>query len=136
MKKNIKFKKVKKGDLLETRTDELINKLSKFLKVRNEDAFRCEVELSKTTNHHKHGEIYKVDVNLTVYGQLFRNECEAENLVSALDKCFLNLKEEIKKWKNKKQTKQREGNSKLKKAMKAAPKVVEEEEGDDIEDLD
>jgi ribosome-associated translation inhibitor RaiA len=136
MKKNVKYTKVKKDKLLEEKTDELVSKLSKFLKVRNEDAFSCDVEFAKTTNHHKHGEIYKVEVNLNVYGQLFRNESEALNLLIALDKCFSNLREEIKKWKDKKQTKQRTGNSKLKKAMRATPKVIDEEEGDDIEDLD
>lgn len=61
MKKNVKYTKVKKDKLLEEKTDELVSKLSKFLKVRNEDAFSCDVEFAKTTNHHKHGEIYKVE---------------------------------------------------------------------------
>ena len=128
MKKNIKFTKVKRDESLEGKTVELISKLEKFLKIKNEDGFRCEVELAKTTNHRKQGEIFRVEANLSVYGKMFRNEAEAPNLQTALDKCFQNLKEEVKKWKSKKITKNRKGSVQIKKAIKETLGEVDEDD--------
>lgn len=62
--------------------------LSKFL--TREDS-QIEVEVSKTTNHHKNGEVYKADVSIVSKGKRFFASASKENLYSAVDA----VKEEI-----------------------------------------
>ena len=45
----------------------------------------CEVELAKITNHHKSGEIYKAEANITFTGEQFYVDVEKDDLYFAID---------------------------------------------------
>lgn len=57
--------------------------LSKFLKGQEE--VLVEVELAKTTGHHKSGEIFKAEINVTYMGQQFYVVSEKDDLYAAVD---------------------------------------------------
>ena len=59
-------------------------------------------EISKTTNHHKKGEIYRAEANLIVNGDLLRVEKTEKDSYKAIDKVKDHLELVIKKYKEKK----------------------------------
>jgi len=61
----------------------------------------CEVELSKITEHHHAGKIYRVEVNLSFGGKLIRAEATEETIESAIDQVKGQLKTELRKMNDK-----------------------------------
>jgi ribosomal subunit interface protein len=58
--------------------------IEKFLNP-NDDSVLCEVELGKTTNHHKGGDIFMTEINLHMAGKNLRTVSEVEDLFSSID---------------------------------------------------
>ncbi len=56
----------------------------------------AEAELSRTTRHHKSGDVFRFEVNLTVNGKLLRSESEQESIYAAIDDVYDELAREIK----------------------------------------
>ena len=73
------------------------------------------VELEKTTNHHKSGEIFRAEVNvITSAGQQYRAETNKEDLYVAIDALRDAITSELSKGKAKNITRWRRGAQKLK----------------------
>ncbi len=66
----------------------------------DESAF-IEVELGKTTEHHKQGEIFRAELNLHTAGKNFRAEAVAEDLYLAIDETKDELVSEVKRYRKK-----------------------------------
>ncbi|OIP77815.1 MAG: ribosomal subunit interface protein [Parcubacteria group bacterium CG2_30_44_18] len=81
-----------------------IQNLEKFLAGFNPDSILAEAELSRTTRHHKSGDIFRFEVNLTVNGKLLRSESERENIYTAIDDVHEELAREIRGDKTKQDT--------------------------------
>jgi len=79
-----------------------IETLGKFLKNFNQEIIKFEVEVSRTTHHHKSGDIFRAEINLSLGGRLLRVESEREDLFTAIDETRDDLEQEIKKFKTKK----------------------------------
>ncbi|OHA46242.1 MAG: ribosomal subunit interface protein [Candidatus Taylorbacteria bacterium RIFOXYD2_FULL_36_9] len=58
--------------------------LERFLNPTDESIL-CEVELGKTTNHHKAGEVFRTEINLHIAGNNFRAEAQSEDLLASID---------------------------------------------------
>jgi ribosomal subunit interface protein len=58
--------------------------IEKFLNP-NDKSVLCEVELGKTTNHHKNGDIFMTEINLHMAGKNIRAVSEEEDLFSSID---------------------------------------------------
>lgn len=96
-----------------------VTNLEKFLSTReNEGEIKGLFEISKTTNHHKAGEIFHADCSITVDGEKFYAESDNEDLNSAIDEVKEKLFNEISKNKNRKQTLFRRGALSVKKMLK------------------
>ena len=67
----------------------------------NDPTLLCKVELSRTTEHHQSGKIFRVEINLSAKGTLSRAVAEAETLEEALDEVKDELKAELGKRKDK-----------------------------------
>lgn len=76
------------------------------------------LELSKTTNHHKHGDIFRAEANLGSGGKTFRAASEKEDINAAIDDVREELMHEITKNKDKRQTLFRRGAHRVKNALK------------------
>jgi len=70
-----------------------LDTLDKFLP--NDESIFADVELAKTTKHHKKGDIFKAEVNLTVSGRLIRAVAEKWDLRVAIDAVKDELQREI-----------------------------------------
>ena len=84
-----------------------LNALDKFLP-RDESIF-ADVELAKTTNHHRKGNVFKAEVNISVPGRLIRSQAEEWDLRVAIDKVKNELQLELKKYKEKNSTLSKKG---------------------------
>lgn len=85
-----------------------IGGLDKFLdKFQKESQVVAEVEIARTTRHHKSGEIYYAEVNLDLKGDKLRAENKDEDVRSAIDGLKDILKREILTLKEKKTDKKR-----------------------------
>ncbi len=94
-----------------------LGSLDKFL-LRNKNAVAF-VELAKTTKHHQQGDIFKAEVNLRVNGdKLIRAAAERWDLRVAIDEVKDELQEEIKKYKDKRETFYKKGARLFKKLLR------------------
>src|SRR3989344_8800321 len=75
------------------------NHLDKF--IPNDESVFIDVELEKTTQHHKHGEIFRAEVNLHTASHRFRAEAVAEDLYAAIDEAKDELSAEVKRYQKK-----------------------------------
>lgn len=78
----------------------------------------CEVEVEKTTAHHKQGSIYRAEINITDGGSHYRAESRQENIYAAIDEVKDDMSRELKRSKNKKRTLVRRGGAKVKALLK------------------
>jgi putative sigma-54 modulation protein len=94
-----------------------ISSLEKFLEKKMETI--CEVEIGKTTNHHKSGDIFRAEINLMEPGkaQVFA-VAEAGDLYSAIDIVRDEAEREIVTHKKKKDTLFRRGALQVKNLLK------------------
>ena len=68
-----------------------------------------EVELGKTTRHHKQGEVFRAEMNLRTASRSFRSEAVAEDLYAAIDEVKDELSSEVKRYWKKQGTLLRRG---------------------------
>ena len=88
----------------------------KFL--ANDTTTRFALELAKTTNHHKHGEIFKAEAHIVAKGENIYASAEEEDLYSAIDKVRDEIMRKIKSQKDKKQSLLRRGGAQVKNIIK------------------
>src|SRR3989338_5318187 len=79
-------------------------------------------EVSKSTNHHKSGEIFHADCLIKIDGKEFYGSADKEDLYQAVDALKDSLYNEINKNKDKNQTLFKRGAASIKKMMKGLSK--------------
>ena len=84
-----------------------LNHLDKF--IPDDESIFMDVELGKTTQHHKHGEIFRAEVNLHTANRHFRSEAVAEDLYAAIDEVKDELSAEVKRYQKKREALLRRG---------------------------
>ncbi len=79
---------------------------------------KCDLELAKTTNHHKHGDIFKAEIHIIAKGQNIYASVEKEDLYMAIDVLKDEVLRQLKTSKDKKQSMLRRGGAKVKNIIK------------------
>lgn len=104
--------------------EEYINKkLGPLDKFFPGDTALCEVETGKSTEHHKSGDIFRTEVNITESGsRQFYAVAEKSDLYSSIDVVKDEVEREIVSGKNKKETIFRRGALKFKNLIKGITK--------------
>ena len=102
---------------IEEYVDKKISSLEKFL--GGEREILCEVELGKSTEHHKSGDIFRAEVNITStnVGQIYAVSLE-DDIYKAIDIVRDEAEREIVSKKNKKSTLFKRGALRLKNLLK------------------
>ena len=98
----------------------LVKKIGTFEKLIDEkktEAF-CEIEIGKSTNHHKSGDIFRAEINLRAGGKYFRAVSERDSINVAIDEVKDEITAELKSYKNKRATLLRRGGAKIKNLIK------------------
>ena len=110
-----KYTNLEKTEAIQSYLLKRVNSLNKFI---SENSALCEVELEKTTNHHKGGDIFRAEINLAVGGKQFRSVSEKEDLYAAIDVAKDDLVRELQANKDKKVSMVRRGGAKVKNMIK------------------
>jgi len=116
MKIDLKTKNFEITPSIKTYLEQRLNSLDKFLP--NDESIFADVELAKTTEHHKKGDIFMAEVNLTMPGRLIRAVAEEWDLHVAIDVVKDNLRREITGNKEKMASLYRRGARLLKKLLR------------------
>ncbi len=101
--------------------DDYVNKkittLQKFIDAK--EGILCEIEIGRTTTHHKSGDIFRAEVNITSPGnkQIYA-VAEETDLYTAIDVVRDELEREIVSQKNKRNTLFRRGSARIKNLLK------------------
>jgi putative sigma-54 modulation protein len=96
-----------------------VTNLEKFLSSLSEGSeASATMEVSKSTNHHRAGEVFHADCSLMVNGEKFYAESDNEDVRAAIDDVKEKLFNEITKSKDRKQTLFRRGAGSVKKMLK------------------
>ena|SRR3989344_2687946 len=74
--------------------------LSKYLKRFDADLIRAEVEVARTTQHHRHGDVFYAEVNLILPGKLLRATHEGSDIRECIDAVKSTIQREIDKYKD------------------------------------
>lgn len=100
---------------------EYINKklkaLERHVSVDDESA-HAEVEIGKTTAHHRSGDVFRAEINLHVAGKQFRAEAVEIDLYGALDTVKDEMERELTTHKNKKMSVRKRWGQKIKTALR------------------
>ncbi|MEK7115615.1 MAG: ribosome-associated translation inhibitor RaiA [Patescibacteria group bacterium] len=98
-----------------------VEMLEKFIAEGSENAL-IKVEVGKTTQHHKRGEIFRAEINASIPPGEFRAVSEKEDLYAAIDDAKEEIEREIISYKDKKRTLFRRGASAVKDIVKGFAK--------------
>lgn len=83
---------------------------------------KAQLEVSRTTNHHKTGEVFHADCSITIDGKTFYGAFDGEDLYAAIDSVKEILFKEISKYKDREQTLFHRGARSVKKMLKGLSK--------------
>ncbi|MBP9712040.1 MAG: ribosome-associated translation inhibitor RaiA [Candidatus Pacebacteria bacterium] len=83
---------------------------------------RANFEVSRSTNHHKGGEVFHADCHIRIDGKEFYTSSDEQDAFTAIDAVKESLFQEISKNKDRKQTLFKRGASSVKKMMKGLSK--------------
>lgn len=93
---NIKTKNITLNSALKEFTHEKIGSLEKFL--QDKGSLLAEVDLSKTTEHHNKGDVFRAEVQIMVPKKLLRAESTMDDLRKAIVEVKNDLQIQIKKY--------------------------------------
>jgi len=81
--------------------EEKIGGLAKFLEKFNPDGLIVNVIIARTTNHHRHGDVYQIEININLPGKPLIAKSEGEDVRVAISDVRDKIKAEIMKHKGK-----------------------------------
>lgn len=88
---------------------------------RTPDTARADVEVGKTSRHHKHGDIFRAEINFFHNGEQLYAVAEKEDIYVAIDNAKDEIIREITSKKDKKNALYRKGAARLKAMIKGLP---------------
>lgn len=115
---NIKATNIDLAPALKEYVEKKLSHIENKLIDNNQGGVSCDVEVGKTTRHHKHGDIYRAEFNLHIAGKFYRVESEESNLYAAIDKSKDELFRKVKNDKKKSIKQSRRGMLKIKNLLK------------------
>lgn len=128
MKIDIKATNMELTPSLNTYINEKVGALEKFVNVpmMHEDfqgtsPVEAFVEIAKTTKHHKHGDVFRAEINIKVLGELLRVEASEWDLRIAIDEAKNLMERQLSKFKKEKQVKFKKGAQTLKRLRSISP---------------
>ncbi len=83
-----------------------------------DDSAQAQIEVGKTSTHHKTGDVYRAEINMHMAGADFYAACENSDVVSALDALQNDILRKIKERKDKRVSFVRRGGRKVKEYLR------------------
>ncbi len=104
-------------DALRDYVEKRMAHVKRLMTENQEDVALIDVELGKS-KHHKHGDIFKAEINFCIAGKCYRAVSEKDNIYAAIDEIKDQLGEEISSDKKKHLKMLRRGGAKVKSMIK------------------
>jgi ribosomal subunit interface protein len=114
MKISLKGTNLKLLDSIRTYLDKKIVKPAEKMLSKSGEAVSLDMEVAKTTKHHKKGMVFRVEANLLLGKRMLRAEAYGEDLYEAIDLLKEELDQEVKKFKSRRKTLELKGARKVK----------------------
>lgn len=114
MKTSVKAARKELVPAVQGRIEKICAQLEKLAHVSNPDALMCDIEIVKTTKHHRHGKVFRAEINFAINGKRFRAVAEGETVLSTLASMEAEIKREIVHYKHKEQSSVRRQGARLK----------------------
>ncbi|MFA5831042.1 MAG: ribosome-associated translation inhibitor RaiA [Candidatus Paceibacterota bacterium] len=120
MKISIKTTNLEMTPAIREYIEKKIPSLEKFFRP-NSDTVLAAIEIGMTSGHHKSGNIFRAEINLsdTATGGQFYAEAKKEDLYAAIDEMKAKAERECSSLKNKKSDKEKRGASRIKKILRS-----------------
>lgn len=97
--------------------DEKLTTLDKYIE-KDDESIKCEVEIGKTTEHHQSGDIFMVEINISMGKKLLRAVAEEETLFAAIDEAKNEISKILRRNKDKELSLLRRGEAKIKNLLR------------------
>ncbi len=93
-----------------------LRSISKFFE--DDSTTKCDLELSRTTNHHKHGDVFRAEIHIIAKEKNLYASAEKEDLYVAIDAVKDEILREIKTSNEKRRSLIRRGGAQIKNILK------------------
>lgn len=113
---NIKTSNITLTEAITDYTSKRLEAVKQFL--QNDSTVHCEVELGRTTNHHKNGDIFRAEIHITGKDRDLYASAEEADLYRAIDMVRDEILREVRTLKEKKISLLRRGGAKIKNIIK------------------
>lgn len=116
----VKATNIELTESLKQYVEKKLRRVSNKFVDKNDESAQCDVELGKTTEHHKNGNVLRAEFNLHVAGKNMYAAAEEEDLYAAIDEARNDLSRQLKSHRGKRETMLRKGGKKLKQMLRGA----------------
>ncbi|MCX6719101.1 MAG: ribosome-associated translation inhibitor RaiA [Candidatus Taylorbacteria bacterium] len=116
MNTNIKTTNITLSASISEYTEKRLGKIAKFLD--DDPTTQCDVELAKTTEHHKKGDIFKAEIHIVGSGKNLYATADREDLYVAIDAVRDEILQELNARREKRISFVRRGGAKVKAMVK------------------
>jgi ribosomal subunit interface protein len=113
---NIKTSNISLTEAITDYTTKRLKSVKQLL--QNDTTIRCDVELGRTTAHHKNGDIFRAEIHITGKEKDLYASAEEEDLYKAIDIVRDEILREVRSEKSKKISLIRRGGAKIKNILK------------------
>ncbi len=113
MKTNIKATRLELTPAVSEYLTKRLASLDKFVSPSDEGSF-AHIELAKTTEHHKTGDVFRAEINLRACGNDFYTFAEKADIYSAIDAMKEQIMQELSSAKDKRVSMMRRGGRRIK----------------------
>ncbi len=118
MKINTKITNLKFSEEISDYLSKRLEKTKKFVAHVDPDSIVVDVELGRSTNHHRQGDVFKVEINFCIGGECLRAISETEDIHASIDGASDELLSELRKRKEKNKWNVRHGGERFKEMLR------------------
>lgn len=113
----LKGKNMNIPDKVQDHATSKLNNLEKFIPQTESLEILAEVELGLRSRHHKKGDVYRAEINLTIDGNLHRSVSKKSDLHEAFDTAYSGIERQVRRDKNKQNSLIRRGARRAKRLL-------------------
>ncbi|MFA6445898.1 MAG: ribosome-associated translation inhibitor RaiA [Candidatus Paceibacterota bacterium] len=117
MRTNIKGTNIELTVAITNYVEQRLLTLDRFLKQHGDEVV-CQIEVGKTTQHHKHGDFFRAEMNLKLKGGTLRAVAEKDDLYAAIDQVKDEMERQLTQGKEKRISLVRRGAKRIKDMVK------------------
>lgn len=118
MKHNVKTKEIFLTPAIADYLEKKIIHLDKFISPDSMEQTICNVEIGKSTKHHKNGDFFIATLTLVIGGKTLRTEVEKDDLYASIDIAVDEMATELKRFEKRKKGLMKRGGAKIKAMIK------------------